>query len=83
MPPIRNKNIQNNRIGQEGLIEQVIRDLKSSKISSIRKAATIYGIAVVYSTIIKYRENSVQWDCESFYYSELVERRPSKRAMDK
>ena len=44
MPPIHNKNIQRKRIEQEGLKEQAIRNLKSSKISSIRKAAIIYGI---------------------------------------
>ena len=45
MQPIRNKNIQRNRMEQEGLKEQVIHVLKSSKISNICKAAIIYGIS--------------------------------------
>ena len=47
MPPICNKKIQKNIIKQEGLKEQAIHDLKNQKISSIAKAAKIYGIPYV------------------------------------
>ena len=44
MPPIHNQKRIQKSTEQEGLKEQAIRDLKSSKISSICKAATLYGI---------------------------------------
>src|SRR5271156_6630226 len=44
MPPIRTIKNRKNLIEQEGLKEQAIRDLKSSKISSTRKAADIYEL---------------------------------------
>ena len=42
MSPIRNKKLHKNINEQEGLKEKAIRDLKTSKISSIRKAGSIY-----------------------------------------
>ena len=44
MPPIRNQKRIQKSIDQEGLKEQAIRNLKSSKISNIHKAATLYGL---------------------------------------
>jgi len=44
MPPIRTKKNRKNLIEQEGLKENAIRDLKSSKIESEREAAEIYDL---------------------------------------
>ena len=44
MPPIHTKKNQKNLIEQEGLKENAIRNLKSSKIESEQEAAEIYDL---------------------------------------